>query len=76
MRFLGGGMAGEDVGSGLIVESPSKTSLVSVTGPGVAAGVAAGVADFLGRPRGLGVEATDGAGVVDLRPLLVALLGG
>ncbi|KAI6768654.1 hypothetical protein HG531_010843 [Fusarium graminearum] len=72
LRFLGGGMAGEDIGSGLIVESPSKTSLVSVAGPGVAAGVA----DFLGRPRGLGVEATEGAGVVDLRPLLVALLGG
>lgn len=69
LRFRGGGMvAGEDVGSGLIVESASKTSLVSAAGDGV------GV--FLGRPRGLGVLATEGAGVVDLRGPLVVLLAG
>jgi hypothetical protein len=68
LRFRGGGMAGEDDGSGLIVVSASKTSLDSVAG--------AGVGVFLGRPRGLGVEAAEGAGVVDLRPLLVALLAG
>ena len=69
LRFRGEGLAGEDdMGSVLIVVSASKTALDSVAGAGVGA--------FLGRPRGLGAAAGVGAGVVDLRPLLVVLLAG
>lgn len=69
LRFRGEGLAGEDDrGSVLIVVSASRTALDSVAGAGVGA--------FLGRPRGLGAAAGVGAGVVDLRPLLVVLLAG